>query len=301
VACDFTVPELLPTHGRPDVSINYGKAPTELDNAAFRGKYWQVADNRLLFQIPGVACYYIANGDSIIVEPCKSADSQDIGLYLMGTAFGALLFQRGILPLHGSAIAVNGRCVVFTGQRGAGKSTVAAFLRQNGYHLLTDDVAAISFDPKGVPWVQPGYPQQKLWPESLQSLGLATEGFSKVSPKIDKYAIPANDAFLLQALPLAAVYELVAADCSDVMKKSLSGLEQIEVLLINTYRNAMLDGLGLRISNFQQCTAVCRQTTISRLIRPHNTFTVRKIASLLELDWKSWLTEEKPEEEWLGK
>ena len=37
---------------------------------------------------------------------------------------GALLMQRKILPLHGSAIAIDGKAYAFVGDSGAGKSTL---------------------------------------------------------------------------------------------------------------------------------------------------------------------------------
>ena len=38
-------------------------------------------------------------------------DEDIIRLYILGTCMGAILMQRKILPLHGSAIAINGKAM----------------------------------------------------------------------------------------------------------------------------------------------------------------------------------------------
>ena len=52
--------------------------------------------------------------------------------------------QRKVLPLHGSAIAINGKAYAIIGDSGAGKSTLALAFLNRGYRLLTDDVIAVS-------------------------------------------------------------------------------------------------------------------------------------------------------------
>ncbi|MEG8053162.1 hypothetical protein QP185_07710 [Sphingomonas aerolata] len=53
--------------------------------------------------------------------------------YLLGTALGALLHQRALLPLHCNAIVHDGKAFLFCGDSGAGKSTLAAVFEARGY------------------------------------------------------------------------------------------------------------------------------------------------------------------------
>lgn len=80
--------------------------------------------------------------------------------------------QQQTLPLHGSAIAINGRAYAIVGNSGAGKSTLASAFIQKGYKLISDDVIPVTFSDERIPMVQPTYPQQKLWEESLNEFGL---------------------------------------------------------------------------------------------------------------------------------
>jgi hypothetical protein len=62
---------------------------------------------------------------------------------MLGSAWGALCYQRGLLPLHASAVVVDGRVHAFTGPSGAGKSTLAAGLSARGLQYFTDDILII--------------------------------------------------------------------------------------------------------------------------------------------------------------
>ncbi len=122
------------------------------------GSYYQAADGQFLLRVADVAAYYVTNGGQIVVQPDGKESGHLSRLYLLGTAMGVLLMQRGMVPMHGSTVDINGGGVVFTGVSGAGKSTMAAGLRRLGHSLLADDVSAITCDRNGVYWLQPGYP-----------------------------------------------------------------------------------------------------------------------------------------------
>ncbi len=88
-------------------------------------------NNRLLYKIKNVGIFSIEKGKEIVVSPFKGADVNVIRLYILGTCMGIILLQRNFLPLHGSAIAINGKAYAFVGDSGAGKSTLASvFLKQ---------------------------------------------------------------------------------------------------------------------------------------------------------------------------
>ena len=107
-------------------------------------------------------------------------NDNDVRLFLLGSVMGALLHQRGWLPLHGSAIRLpDGTAAIFMGPSGVGKSTLAAAFRRRGYAVAADDVSLIFTGADGSPLLQPAYPELKLWAEAAAKIG---EDTGRVTP-----------------------------------------------------------------------------------------------------------------------
>jgi hypothetical protein len=64
------------------------------------------------------------------------------------------LHETGILCLHGSAVAIEGRGIGFLGPKGYGKSTLAIAIAAAGGRLMSDDLLAIT--PNSSPEIIPG-------------------------------------------------------------------------------------------------------------------------------------------------
>lgn len=283
VVSELMLPELPIAHGNADVSIRYGKTPIELDNALFKQKNCQAGPSQLLLNVPAAGRFHVRNGNSITIEPIATADEKTIRLFLLGTAFGALLMQRGILPIHGSAIALDGRGIIFTGASGAGKSSLLAAFRQQGANFLTDDVAAVSMDADGTHWLNPAYPQQKLWRDSAEAVGLNLDGHARVLPDMDKYALPSTAGFSSTAVPLAAICELQPTPCADVSIHPLDKGDTLSILIQNTYRPWLVAGLGLKVAHFMQCAELCARIRGLRLIRASGIFSLAEQVRLVRV------------------
>jgi hypothetical protein len=125
----------------------------------------------------------------------------------MGTAMGVLALQRGLLPLHASAVEVNGECVAFVGRSGAGKSTLAACLARRGYPLVADDMMTVGFDAAGAAIAWRGAPEVKLWGSALDAIGETGAELIPVRPGLAKYYAPAKLS-RADSLPLRRIYLL---------------------------------------------------------------------------------------------
>ena len=129
IESQLALPELLPSTVRTtDVAIRYGAVPSSLDNPTGQGIVYQAKPGQLLLTLDGIANYLVSDGTEITIARAPGSRDDDVRLFLLGSAFGALLHQRSVLPLHGSAVATPHGAAVFVGHSGYGKSTLAAAL-----------------------------------------------------------------------------------------------------------------------------------------------------------------------------
>lgn len=150
-----------------DVLIEEGPVPERLSSPSHEGVSYAINDTQVLLAVPQGARYLIEGGERIIYERNGKSD-REVALFLLGSAWGALCYQRSLLPLHASAVLINDRVHAFTGPSGAGKSTLAAALAQRGFSFFTDDVLII--DPAELGRQTPCYSGRKdlkLWEDAL--------------------------------------------------------------------------------------------------------------------------------------
>ena len=278
-------PELLPAEGAADVTIRYGAVPDSLESVQQQGVWYQVNSGAFLLKIDAIAKYLMITGEQIIIERVPGAQDNEVRLFLLGSAFAALLQQRGLLPLHGCAVEVNGGAAVFVGPSGCGKSTLAGALRQRGYRVMADDVCVVSFSPAGAPLALSAYPQLKLWADALKILGKNPEDLPRVEAGLEKYGLPLGEGFSNNSSPLKRVYELVVSNSQDLELTTLQGMDKLAVLIRHTYRLQFLAGTLGKKRHFEQCGQAARHCQVTRLVRPMYPFRLEDLADLVEKDW----------------
>lgn len=237
-----------------------------------------VSGGALLFRVPEVAIYAIQAGRRIVVAPERSADLDQIRLYILGSCMGALLMQRGILPLHGSAVVIDGQAYAFCGQSGVGKSTLASAFCAQGRQLITDDVIAVSFDEEGRPFVTPSYPQQKLWQASMKQLGMESGQYKPLFKEVDKYAVPTPEHFADRPVQLAGLFELRLASTPEYRFEPLSRIESLPMLFAHTYRNFLVPMMGLGQWHLDRTAQLAGALRLARWERGTEGFTAYRMA-----------------------
>jgi len=283
---ELLIPELDVSEGLSDVEIKIGKIPESLSNPVEKRKFFQSAPNEFLLKLEKIAGFYVKNGNSIIIEPYTDINSQDIRLFLLGSVFGALLQQRGLLVIHGSSVIINGKGVIFTGISGVGKSTLAAAFYKKGYKILTDDVCAIKFEDNNVPYIVPGFPSLKLWKDSADKLGRNTKGLETVKKDIEKYRTGIEDFHEKEPVELSEMYILNTHEFENIKINQIKDMAKLEAVLRNTYRYKYLNGQGMKPLHFKQCAFVAGKIKIYNVHRPKNLFLIDELVCAIEINIK---------------
>jgi hypothetical protein len=240
-----------------------------------------INEKLVLFQIPNIAIFLIQEGRKITVSPTSEYKEDVIRLYILGSCMGAILMQRKIFPLHGSAIAIDGKAYAIIGESGAGKSTLASAFLNRGFQLLTDDVIAVCLSKENNPFVTPSYPQQKLWQESLEKFGMDKGSYRPIYQRETKFAIPIPNQFSPEPLPLAGVFELVKSDHENIELVRIEKLVGLRTLFVHTFRSSLISNLGLMDWHFTMSTRILSQIDIYQLRRPTSTFTAHQLVSII--------------------
>lgn len=281
-ASDIFFPQLVRADGRPDICISRGVVPLEIESAINKNEFIQISGSELLFRIDGIGRYYVSNGRHIVVEPDSQCSEHQMQLYILGSAMGALLFQRGTLPMHGSAVVIRDRAVIITGNSGAGKSSLTLALREMGHEFLTDDISALTREEDGHFYVQPAYPQQKLWKDSIEAVGDEAGDLTKISGRRDKYYYPAAEGFCSHPVRLGAVCEIVPQEgCDTAELTEVKGVGRIDLLMRNIYRYQLAVYYGSGQAYLMKCAEIANNAEIYRLVRPAGRFTAYEQAERL--------------------
>ncbi len=229
-----------------DIVIRLGAAPRQLEDPIDIGPVLQIGRDRICrFALPSVGTFLLRHGAEIIVEPRDGAPQADLRLFLLGSLFGLLCHQRGLMPLHASGVLIGGRAVAFAGPSGIGKSTLAAAFAERGHPVIADDVFVIEPDSPGGTVVRPGASQLRLWRDALEATGGSPAGLERIRGSGEKYITPIGSGSVASPTPLVAIFHLETASLErDVGCIPLSGLRAVSQLRNAVYRAIIADRMG---------------------------------------------------------
>lgn len=280
------LPQLLPGDSSTpaDATIEFGEVPEHLPEAIASGVRFDSAPGQLLLRVDGVARYLITDGQRIVIERDPAAGDDDIRVFLLGSAFGALLHQRQDLVLHGSAIDWDGEAVVFMGHSGVGKSTTATAFRRRGHAVLTDDLCVVRAGPDGRMYAYPGFPQCKLWLDSLEKLDFSPDELTRIRQQIEKRAVPLGEDFSTTPLPVKKIYLLRTHNKEGIEINLSEGPQKFNVLKNNTYRFGYLAGIDGKTGHFQSALKLAQQAPLAISIRSREGFKLDELVEAIKAD-----------------
>lgn len=261
IRSELLLPELFESVADrpPDILIRAGEVPAP--HLLSPGVHQLGSDAVLV--VPDCGRYLIRGGSEIVVEPDGGASEKNVRLFLLGSAFGLLLHQRKLLPLHANAVEIGGEATMFMGPSGVGKSTLAAWFHDHGYRIVADDVSVVTFDDVGIPYVQPGLPRLRLCEDILPATGRSPDNFRLSFTGDDEYRkrdvhIARPEAVDRETRVASVV--LLQNEESDLIR--LRGAASVDALFSNTYRGQFVGLTNGVQDHWIGCTALANTVPI---------------------------------------
>jgi hypothetical protein len=284
IACPELPPHPQPV-GEPDVTISL-LPPRDGALDSLENGHYEVRPGLFRLAQKGVGQYRVEEGKRIFVEPVADAEPDKVRLFLLGSTMGALLYQRGLFPLHGSAVETPWGAMIFVGAQGAGKSTLAAQFHRQGYRLLSDDVCAVTATPEGLE-ILPALAQFRLCADAYERLG--TSGDARFD--VDKFVVPMGDGYCPHPVRLRAIHILGDQEEETPRFEVLRGFERVQRLLENLYRPHYLKGQQTHGDQMRLAGQIAQQTTLVSVTRRRDPEAIGGLIGFLESAWAERFTE----------
>lgn len=279
---EIEIPELAGFGGSAHlpVSVRLGQVPGGIEGGVPYGSECEVSASEYLLKIPHVGYFHVKDGASVLVDRAPDSPDPDVSTFLLGSVFGALCHQNGLLPLHASSVRSGAGVTAFLGDSGAGKSTLAACLQDRGYAIVSDDICVLE-DRAGEMRVIPVAGWLKLWRASLSHLGETPDENHRVYSEDDKYRLylrtRAGDR-----PALANLVFLTRAVGGEPRLEALSTAETLAGMMQLTYLGYITELTGSHARVFRQCARVLAGAKGYRLVVPWGFEGMDGVLDLLE-------------------
>jgi hypothetical protein len=274
IRSSIMLPELNEYNGNRTVDVTLSESLASI-------KYKKNPDASIYIPVNDALELLITDGKDLTFYRLPSCSEIETRTYILGWGLGVILIQRNILPIHSSAVEKDGKCYLFIGESGAGKSTTAHGLLNRGFNFLSDDICAVTFDKEDKPVVSFGCRNSRLWEDSAVHLGY------KLPPKPDteeqstkiRYSLLIRTKSFPQPLPLAGIYfinkSLPSSSKENILLSDLKGMEKFSALISNLYAPEAVKYLKKDIDYLNQCIKICsgvrfiKVNRIDAFLNPH--------------------------------
>lgn len=194
-------------------------------------------DEEVIFDISASTIAYKPDRDWTGVMP--------VSFY--STVAALIAAWRGLVPLHASAVAIDGRAVLVVGRSGAGKSTLTAGLLALGARFIADDLVVLSVGRHRID-VQRGRPTIRLHPDTAGPVD--PHAAPVLGDPLGKWLARPDDR-QREALALGAVVILDAADVAPAAQ-----------LLPHLFRRRRMAALPMRDMLIQDILAIASRVPV---------------------------------------
>jgi hypothetical protein len=272
------------TEVMPEAVVNISKGRVVVNRAAAiaSGPNWFITADAFLFEVPGMARICVSQGSEIRGELLGSDSDAAVVPFILSTGMGAVLHQRGVLPLHASVVAGEQSAIAFCGPTGIGKSTLCAAFCLLGYRFVADDIAAIGWKQQ-VPTVASDSRKHRLWSDVIAALDLSQRQAEPVRQPIQKYHVEPDSVMMTEQVPLKTVVILKAAEFR-FQKAGLQLLQMADAtahLREVVYRPALAERMNREAALFAQIAGLLPHVAVYKLTRPKELDTLSETTQFL--------------------
>ena len=184
-----------------ETALHPGIVPTQVGGEEVPIRRYRITPDEFLLRTDTGLGFHYRRGAGVTFAQTGAVPPGEIELWHHGSVYAAVAAINGLLPIHASAVACDGRVFAFSGPSGAGKSTLVAGLGRLGLPLFCDDTLLLdTSDPTEV-WCLPGHKRLKLSAEALALTGAT--GREHVGAMIDKFYAEPLGGVVNEPLPLA--------------------------------------------------------------------------------------------------
>lgn len=206
-----------------------------------------------------------------------------IRAHCLGRVLATAMYLDGWLPLHGSAVAVDGGVIAFLAPKGFGKSSLAFALSVAGARLVTDDTFPVELGARPLAW--PGVQHLRLRDDAREGLGASPdadtrEGKSLVTLTVAQRALDAP-------APLVAIYLLhpiVPPEAGPPAIRTLLPEMLATMSLVSHVKVGRMLGAAAAAALLARSSAVARAVPVFRLETARDLEQLPGIARLI-LSW----------------
>ncbi len=225
---------------RDEMRVEARRVPERLDDCCRVEPELQLRRDSFIFTTPRGTRFHYAIGQGIAIEQSADGSDAETGLFYHGTVYGAVVWLNGLVPLHASSVAKDGKVIAFTAKSGEGKSTLAAALARHGFEHRSDDVLLLEIKDRTIrAW--PDRERIKLCKDAFdltgaEKLAAIEPGASKFFAKVHSLGTPRPQGQDQSPLPLRDLVVLESREQGDPQLAPCTGAGKLPLIVNAMYR-----------------------------------------------------------------
>ena len=272
LASEFELKAPLVTDKSPDIHIKLANVesapPSHLESVS---AFASISNTQFWLDVPNIARFFVADLDTINVQPYPTADMDSVELYLLGAVLGPLMNMRKYLVMHGNVVhlEIHGQIhrLLLCGHSAVGKSSFSAYLiNEYNARLVADDLAV--FNSQGV--VCSGSPRLKIWQDVSQALQLDEAELTPVRPSVSKFDWHIGERFISEQASVDLVVLLTGDNENTVEIEEIQGIKKLSPLQNQIFRKEFAKTAGLEKIHFILIGKSFGHTPVIKLGRPRS-------------------------------